>query len=171
LFLRPGPEVEYDEYEDEDDGLGYYPDGVKRTLTDEQISIFRHSEIQALIKEQEAQSPPNNDTESSRDVRSERGPNFAKKNSQQPTSNQLRREKRRPRQAKSKRKAAEAALKEQKRRRRNSSSDLEQPRKEQEVEENRHDPEDFLSDGDEKTYRRKAREADEIKETTVELDY
>jgi hypothetical protein len=28
-----------------------------------------------------------------------------------------------------------------------------------------------LSDGDEKTYRRKAREADEIKETTVELDY
>ncbi|KAI1081964.1 hypothetical protein F5B20DRAFT_578738 [Whalleya microplaca] len=42
---------EYDEYyeeEEEDDGLGYYPDGVKRTLTDEQIAIFRHSELEAL---------------------------------------------------------------------------------------------------------------------------
>ncbi|KAI9811356.1 MAG: hypothetical protein M1827_005516 [Pycnora praestabilis] len=36
----------------EDDGLGYYPDGRKRTLTDEQIAIFRHSEIQALLREQ-----------------------------------------------------------------------------------------------------------------------
>ncbi|KAI1378749.1 hypothetical protein F4677DRAFT_378087 [Hypoxylon crocopeplum] len=41
---------EYEEYyeEEEDDGLGYYPDGVKRTLTDEQIAIFRHSELEAL---------------------------------------------------------------------------------------------------------------------------
>ncbi|KAI0837572.1 hypothetical protein F5Y06DRAFT_270779 [Hypoxylon sp. FL0890] len=39
---------EYYEEEEEDDGLGYYPDGVKRTLTDEQIEIFRHSEIEAL---------------------------------------------------------------------------------------------------------------------------
>ncbi|KAI1392825.1 uncharacterized protein F4822DRAFT_426029 [Hypoxylon trugodes] len=38
----------YEEYYEEDDGLGYYPDGVKRTLTDEQIAIFRHSEIEAL---------------------------------------------------------------------------------------------------------------------------
>jgi len=28
---------------DEDD-LGYYPDGVKRTLTDAQIAIFRHTD-------------------------------------------------------------------------------------------------------------------------------
>jgi len=35
----------------EDDGLGYYEDGVKRTLTDEQIAIFRHSEIQALLRD------------------------------------------------------------------------------------------------------------------------
>ncbi|KAI1483563.1 hypothetical protein F4774DRAFT_405568 [Daldinia eschscholtzii] len=39
---------EYEEYYEEDDGLGYYPDGVKRTLTDEQIAIFRHSEIESL---------------------------------------------------------------------------------------------------------------------------
>ncbi|KAI1774654.1 hypothetical protein F4818DRAFT_68932 [Hypoxylon cercidicola] len=39
-------------YEEDDDGLGYYPDGVKRTLTDEQIAIFRHSELEALRRAQ-----------------------------------------------------------------------------------------------------------------------
>jgi len=34
----------------EEDGLGYYEDGTKRTLTGEQIAIFRHSEIQALLR-------------------------------------------------------------------------------------------------------------------------
>ncbi|KAI0882100.1 uncharacterized protein GGS22DRAFT_47775 [Annulohypoxylon maeteangense] len=56
-FLRPDNAQnedqyyeEYEEYyeEEEDDGLGYYPDGVKRTLTDEQIAIFRHSELESL---------------------------------------------------------------------------------------------------------------------------
>ena len=58
--------VQFENYEDsqseedrgeekyeEDDGLGYYPDGVKRTLTDEQIEIFRHSELHALEREKE----------------------------------------------------------------------------------------------------------------------
>ncbi|KAJ0161903.1 hypothetical protein CTA2_5416 [Colletotrichum tanaceti] len=40
-----------EEVEEEDD-LGYYPDGVKRTLTDEQIAMFRHSELEALKREQ-----------------------------------------------------------------------------------------------------------------------
>ncbi|KAJ4271444.1 hypothetical protein NW762_000146 [Fusarium torreyae] len=44
-----------DTWEEEDDGLGYYPDGVKRTLTDEQIEIFRHSELEALRREKEKQ--------------------------------------------------------------------------------------------------------------------
>lgn len=40
--------LEYDEdYED----LGTYPDGTHRTLTDEQIAMFRHSEIQTLLRE------------------------------------------------------------------------------------------------------------------------
>lgn len=39
----------YDEDYEEDDGLGYYRDGNKRTLTDTQISIFRHGEIQRLL--------------------------------------------------------------------------------------------------------------------------
>ncbi|KAF9894362.1 hypothetical protein FE257_007865 [Aspergillus nanangensis] len=42
---------EYVDEEEED--LGYYPDGVKRTLTDEQIKIFRHSEIHALLREKQ----------------------------------------------------------------------------------------------------------------------
>ncbi|WYZ44135.1 hypothetical protein EsH8_VII_000571 [Colletotrichum jinshuiense] len=47
------PQDDGDFFEEEDDGLGYYPDGVKRTLTDEQIAMFRHSELEALKREQE----------------------------------------------------------------------------------------------------------------------
>ena len=35
---------------EEEDGLGFYDDGVKRTLTDEQIALLRHSEIQRLLR-------------------------------------------------------------------------------------------------------------------------
>lgn len=69
-FFRPDPpsaeEPTYNEAdeeyyeEDEDDGLGYYPDGVKRTLTDEQIAIFRHSELEALRRAKESSSDSNN---------------------------------------------------------------------------------------------------------------
>lgn len=34
-----------------EDDMGYYEDGGKRTLTDEQIAIFRHSEIEAHLRE------------------------------------------------------------------------------------------------------------------------
>lgn len=37
--------------QEEEDDLGYYADGVKRTLTDEQIAIFRHSEIQSILRQ------------------------------------------------------------------------------------------------------------------------
>ncbi|MCJ1249053.1 hypothetical protein MMC30_006275 [Trapelia coarctata] len=39
-----------DDYAEDDDGLGYYDDGAKRTLTDEQIAMFRHSEIQSILR-------------------------------------------------------------------------------------------------------------------------
>ena len=46
-FFVGQPDQEYEE----DDGLGHYPDGVKRTLTEEQVAMFRHSEIQAILRE------------------------------------------------------------------------------------------------------------------------
>lgn len=47
-------EVDGDGFEDED-GLGYYPDGVKRTLADDQIAMFRRSEINALLRKRQLQ--------------------------------------------------------------------------------------------------------------------
>jgi hypothetical protein len=38
-------------HEGDDDNLGCYHDGVKRTLTDEQVAMFRHSEIQRLLQQ------------------------------------------------------------------------------------------------------------------------
>ncbi|KAK3394386.1 hypothetical protein B0H63DRAFT_517519 [Podospora didyma] len=52
-----GEYAEYDYEEEEDDGLGYYEDGVKRTLTDEQIAIFRHSELEALRRARVSSAP------------------------------------------------------------------------------------------------------------------
>ncbi|CAG8953065.1 hypothetical protein HYFRA_00003260 [Hymenoscyphus fraxineus] len=49
-FLGP-VEDEFTAEEEDNDGLGYYADGGKRTLTDEQIAIFRHSEIETLLRE------------------------------------------------------------------------------------------------------------------------
>ncbi|KAL6715980.1 hypothetical protein ACLMJK_006942 [Lecanora helva] len=47
-------ELEEDTFEEEDD-LGHYPDGNKRTLTDDQIAMFRHSEIYAILRERQIQ--------------------------------------------------------------------------------------------------------------------
>ena len=44
-------EPEFDHEDEENDELGYYNDGAKRTLTDEQIQMFRHSEMEQLIRE------------------------------------------------------------------------------------------------------------------------
>lgn len=49
----PAYESSYVSFEGEDDGLGHYPDGVKRTLTDDQIAMFRHSEVYAIIRERQ----------------------------------------------------------------------------------------------------------------------
>lgn len=43
----------HDESQVEDDDLGYYPDGAKRTLTDDQIAMFRHSEIYSILRERQ----------------------------------------------------------------------------------------------------------------------
>ncbi|KAF2217536.1 hypothetical protein CERZMDRAFT_80270 [Cercospora zeae-maydis SCOH1-5] len=38
---------------EQDDGLGHYEDGVKRTLTDEQIAVFRRTELWQMKRAQE----------------------------------------------------------------------------------------------------------------------
>ncbi|KAF2622694.1 hypothetical protein BU25DRAFT_425415 [Macroventuria anomochaeta] len=50
-------------YEEEEGGLGYYEDGTPRTLTDEQIAMFRHSEIQAIIRKRRQQRDNGNGSE------------------------------------------------------------------------------------------------------------
>lgn len=53
LNLGEQPALHDSEIWAETDDLGYYKDGVKRTLTDEQIEIFRHSELEALRRKRE----------------------------------------------------------------------------------------------------------------------
>lgn len=50
-FLGPYEAQDYCREQDQEDDLGYYEDGAKRTLTNEQIAMFRHSEIQTLLRE------------------------------------------------------------------------------------------------------------------------
>ncbi|KEY65155.1 hypothetical protein S7711_04245 [Stachybotrys chartarum IBT 7711] len=55
---QPSFGSEAEQWEEEDD-LGYYSDGAKRTLTDEQIEIFRHSELEALRRQKDKPSAKN----------------------------------------------------------------------------------------------------------------
>ncbi|PHH58928.1 hypothetical protein CDD81_4078 [Ophiocordyceps australis] len=54
-FAQESAYTQHDEQMDqaEQDDLGYYHDGVKRTLTDEQINIFRQSELRDERRRQE----------------------------------------------------------------------------------------------------------------------
>lgn len=53
----------------DDDGLGYYEDGCKRTLTDEQIAIFRHTEVQELLRAMARKAKFDSETTSAGDER------------------------------------------------------------------------------------------------------
>lgn len=51
--LRSEGEVAQEAILEDGDDLGWYPDGNKRTLTDDQIAMFRHSEIYSLLRERQ----------------------------------------------------------------------------------------------------------------------
>ena len=99
-------EGEEQEYEN-DDGLGYYPDGVKRTLTDDQIAIFRHSEIEALRRARDkagkskaeevtsATTPPAAARAEDDDIAGAAGSEDGEIETEKPTAAELRRRKRR----------------------------------------------------------------------------
>jgi hypothetical protein len=59
----------------EEGDLRYYEDGTRRTLTDEQIAIFRHSEIQALLRDRrhaaEAKEEEEEDSQAQNDISKE----------------------------------------------------------------------------------------------------
>lgn len=59
--VEDGPAEEY--YEEEEGALGFYDDGTPRTLTDEQIVMFRHSEIQAIIRKRRLERENGNGSE------------------------------------------------------------------------------------------------------------
>jgi len=153
LFLKNTPDEVLFEEEDEDE-LGYYPDGAKRTLTNEQIAIFRHSEIQELIKqarlsdERERSISPGVDP--SREGSRSAGLDPPNKISGKMSYKRKRAWKTKP--PKSKRGKRDS-----------------QPSLEQGV--SRHDPLDYMSEGEDRTHRRKAREDDEQKAEDFELDY
>lgn len=51
---EPHSDTVYEDFvETQNDDLGYYPDGAKRTLTDDQIAMFRHSEIYSILRERQ----------------------------------------------------------------------------------------------------------------------
>ena len=61
--------------EGDEDTLSYYEDGTKRTLTDEQIAMFRHSEIQTILRmqRQRRDNQRSGDESESRSPQSENG--------------------------------------------------------------------------------------------------
>ncbi|KAI4212399.1 MAG: hypothetical protein LQ351_004831 [Letrouitia transgressa] len=85
-------EVDGDGFEDED-GLGYYPDGVKRTLADDQIAMFRRSEINALLRKRQLQREKEkadaDDPQSNLEISNE---GQEKRDSRAPTARRLARE-------------------------------------------------------------------------------
>jgi hypothetical protein len=64
-FFYGQSEAPEETYDEEDDGLGYYEDGTKRTLTDEQIALFRHTEIQTILRERRRQREAENEAKAS----------------------------------------------------------------------------------------------------------
>jgi hypothetical protein len=62
--MEQAKEAEYKENEEYDDGLGYYQDGVERTLTEEQVKMFRHSEVQRLLAARRRDAETKNDDRS-----------------------------------------------------------------------------------------------------------
>jgi len=173
---------------DDVDDLGYYADGNKRTLTEEQISIFRHTEIQELLKMYEAASydeiswptassdladgvesaeKPSNDPDSIAEAEGVGAPTPQASGSESTKIDT-------PRTADSKASGIHVTAKsegkvmpkaqEKKKSKRKRPSGLAGRDK-------RNDPKRYTIQGEERTFRRIAREMDDHKDTAVELDY
>jgi len=148
--------------------LGYYEDGAKRTLTDDQIAIFRHSEIQTLIKQCQA-SPDSAQVSSTHIVDSKVLPqnddNLSTTAETARSVGHHARTLKRNKKHLNKKRHVLAVPEQTKRRRRNTSSPSGDEKQ------LRHNPADYMSEDEDRTYRRRAREEDAQVATNVDLDY
>ncbi|KAF2403724.1 hypothetical protein EJ06DRAFT_527327 [Trichodelitschia bisporula] len=140
--------------------LGYYPDGVKRTITGEEIAIFRHSEFQELLKvyrDNETPEPPSptpGDPSAAMTGDPGRGQGqIGEANGREPLKQRNRGS---PMVNQNPSASSEA------------STGQDQPTGTTDA---RHNPKDFIPEGKAHTFRRQARELDEQKSESVELDY
>jgi Protein of unknown function (DUF3807) len=139
---------------DGEEDLGFYPDGALRTLTDEQIAIFRHSEIQELVKSyQNDEEAEGQNTDLGSEPKLDDAAHSTKLLAKGPANKYL---------PSSHSGNPIKPSKKNKKRKRQSSSTPDSTRR---------DPEGFKEDGESRTYRRICRELDERKTENVELDY
>ncbi|KAF2674338.1 hypothetical protein BT63DRAFT_474097 [Microthyrium microscopicum] len=153
------PEPAIESYED--DGLGHYPDGTKRTLTDEQVAIFRHSELQELLRKHrramENDELSEEGTPSTLESGSEKVQKPVNALKSAPIKTLLR-------SAPARSGKSKIAV--------TSEADLpEKSGQKQFYKPPKRKAKNFKGDGEERTFRRICREADEIKTETLELDY
>lgn len=157
------------EEQQSDDGLGYYDDGVKRTLTDEQIAIFRHSEIQRYLTRQRLKEVGDSG-QSSDHAGDHVGISTIKEVNQDgtPVKKRTRESKRERKRRQKANRAAEAEVRSlaAKNYRKAKRDNLKRRRDVQDEEALR-----WSEDSDGRTKRRKAREADECENIDVEMDY
>lgn len=164
-----GPLLAKNEAVEEEVDLGFYPDGTKRTLTDEQIAMFRHSEVQKMIRRvREAADSGTLQSQVERLIKSESAsPTLLDDlvNSQSDEDKSVPKKKKRKtfdkRPVKRKR-----SFKFQARAIKKLRHDDYQP-----INGIRHDPGEYMDEDGDRTFRRQCREADEVKMESVELDY
>jgi hypothetical protein len=173
---------------DDIDDLGYYADGNKRTLTDEQIAIFRHTEIQELLKIHEAASYD----ESPSPIASSNivdGVKSAGKPTEEPESiagaegidaptpqtfNSESTKVDTPKTSDSKASKLHLTAKSERKVRPKGQEKKKSKGKRPTAlagQDKRHDPKKYKTEGDERTFRRIAREMDDYKDAAVDLDY
>jgi hypothetical protein len=167
-----GPLLPQNEAVEEEVDLGYYPDGTKRTLTDEQIAMFRHSEVQKMIRRvREAADSGALQSQVERLIRSESASptlldDLVNSDSEEDKSVLKKKRRRSYDKRPVKRKWS---FKFQARAIKRLRQDDYQPRPP--INGIRHDPGEYMDEDGDRTFRRQCREADEVKMESVELDY
>jgi Protein of unknown function (DUF3807) len=146
------------EGEGDDDGLGYYEDGTKRTLTDEQIAIFRHSEIQDLIKRCARAKLERDEAAEGDDVDILNGADATAEKAGSPVGDVGSKSERRAAAAKSGQEPSKLPASKPR-----SGKRKRGPK--------RRIPDEFKGEGDDKTFRRVCREMDTSKDEVIVLEY